>query len=441
MQGCGVPECKRSLKSAVTLCSLAVLTHFGIASCYAVNFTYKNGPRIKSDDGSFEIGLNGRGHFDVHALYPDQASPDYPAFGSQLLSGDSTSFNWRRTYASITGKIYGVNFKFENDFAVNETTPFPHSLREAWVAAPLGPGQLTIGQFKPYRGLEEITSSNEITMMERPSTSSTGIYSGRQFLTGIGYRGMVRGNLGFGIHVMSLAHFGLPLEGITYGGRVVWLPVDKPGHILHLGLSASRDTANKDSLAARAADVYGGRLGISQSLGVAGASPGSPNHNSQSTFAAEAAYAIGPLTLQGEYAIAGLDNTHQVNGRSRNSTIQAFYAQASWFLTGETAVYKKDRGAFGKPQPLSKWGALELTGRYDVAENLNQSAGANPCRTGASKCQVQVITLGVNWYLNPNMRLMLNYYLTEAQHGNTGPGTPHHTDQLSALSFRTQINF
>ncbi|MBV6448672.1 MAG: Porin P [Nitrosomonas sp.] len=435
-------ECKRSLKSAVTLCSLAVLTHFSIASCHAVNFTYKNGPRIKSDDGNFEIGLNGRGHFDLHSLYPDQPSANYPAFGSQLLSGDDRDgFNWRRTYATITGKIYGINFKFENDFAVNETTPFPHSLREAWVAAKLGPGQLTVGQFKPYRGLEEITSSNEITMMERPSTSSTGIYNGRQFLTGIGYRGMVKDNLGFGIHVMSLAHFGLPLEGITYGGRAVWLPIDRPGHILHLGLSASRDTANKDSLAAKSVDVYGGRFGVNQLLGVAGASPGSPSHNSQSTFAAEAAYAIGPLTLQGEYAIVGLDNTHQANGRSRNSTIQAFYVQVSWFLTGETVVYKKDRGALGKPQPGSKWGALELTGRYDLAENLSQNLSANPCRSGTSKCQVQVITLGVNWYLNPNMRFMLNYYLTEAQHGNTGPGTPARTDQLSALSFRTQINF
>ena len=76
-----------------------------------------------------------------------------------------------------------------------------------------------------------------------------------------------------------------------------------------------------------------------------------------------------------------------------------------------------------------------------MAKNLSQSSSANPCRTGASKCQVQVITLGVNWYLNPNMRLMLNDYLTEAQHGNTGPGTPDRTDQLLALSFRTQINF
>lgn len=431
------------MQTKITLCSLLVLAHFGIASCYAFDFTYKNGPRIKSDDGNFEIGLNGRAHLDVHSLYPDQPSANYPAFGSQLLgNGDHDSFNWRRTYATITGKVYGVNFKFENDFAVNETLPFPHSLREVWVAAKLGPGQLTIGQFKPYRGLEEITSSNEITMMERPSTSSTGIYNGRQFLAGIGYRGMVRDNLGFGIDVMNLARFGLPLlEGITYGGRAIWLPIDKPGHILHLGLSASRDTANKDSLAAKSVDVYGGRFGISQSLGTAGANPGAPSHNSQSTFAAEAAYAIGPLTLQGEYAIAGLDNTHQVNGRSRNSTIQAFYVQASWFVTGETVVYRKDRGAFGKPQPGSKWGALELTGRYDLAENLSQSLTANPCHSGTSKCQVQVITLGANWYLNPNIRLMLNYYLTEAQHGNTGPGTLTRIDHLSVLSFRTQINF
>ncbi|MDO9311340.1 MAG: porin, partial [Nitrosomonas sp.] len=210
------------MKSTIKFCGLVMLTSIGIASCYAASFTYKGGPRIKSDDGNFEIGLNGRAHLDVHSLYSDNANPDYPAFGSQLLSGnDRDGFNWRRTYATLTGKIHDLSFKFENDFAVNAISPFPHSLREAWVSAKLGPGQLTLGQFKPYRGLEEITSSNEITLMERPSTSSTGIYSGRQFLTGIGYRSMIRDNLGFGINVMSLSHFGLPFEGITYGGRAV----------------------------------------------------------------------------------------------------------------------------------------------------------------------------------------------------------------------------
>ena len=430
------------MKRTIKFCSLIILTNVSIASCHAVNFTYKGGPRIKTDDGNFEIGLNGRGHFDVHSLYPDQANPDYPALGSQLLhSNNRDGFNWRRTYATITGRIYGVNFKFEDDFAINATTGFPHSLREAWVATKLGTGQLTIGQFKPYRGLEEITSSNEITLMERPSTSSTGIYSGRQFLTGIGYRGMVKDNLGFGIHVMSLSHFGLPFAGISYGGRAVWLPIDKTGHILHLGLSASQDTASKDSLSAGVADVYGGRRGITQSLGIAGTSLGAPSHNSQSTFAAETAYSFGPLTLQGEYAVTRLDNTHQTAGNNRDSTIHAFYVQASWFVTGETAVYKKDRGAFGKPQPNGQWGALEFAGRYDLAENSSQSLAANPCRTGTSKCQIQIVTLGVNWYPHTNIRFMLNYYLTDAEFGNTGLDTPTRTDHFSVLSFRTQVSF
>lgn len=432
----------RNLRITLGFLSFIVLTHLGTATCQAVNFGYKGAPRIQSGDGNFELGLNGRGHFDAHWLYPDTADPEYPAFGSQLLHGnDRDGFNWRRTYATVTGKIHRVNFKFENDFAINATTAFPHSLREAWVAVRLGPGQLTVGQFKPYRGLEEITSSNDITLMERPSTSSTGIYGGRQFLTGIGYRALIKENLGFGIHVMSLSHFGLPVEGISYGGRAVWLPVDQESHIAHLGLSISRDTANRDSLPAKIADVYGGRQGIGQSLGIAGASPGAPDHNSQSTFTAEAAYAAGPLTLQGEYAIARLDNTHWAGGHPRDSTIQTFYAQASWFITGETAVYKKDRGAFGKPQPNGKWGALELAGRYDLAENFTQSLGANPCKTGTSKCQVQIITLGINWYPYPNTRLMLNYYLADAMLGHSGHGTPVRTDHFSVLSFRTQISF
>lgn len=435
-------ECRLSMKNTIKLCGFVMLTNISIASCHAFNFAYKGGSRIKSDDGNFEVGLNGRGHFDAHSVYPDDTNPDYPAFGSQTLSGnDRDGFNWRRTYTTLTGKIYGVNFKFENDFAVNATSAFPHSLREAWVSTKLGPGQLILGQFKPYRGLEELTSSNEITFMERPSTSSTGIYSGRQFLTGIGYRSMIRDNLGIGIDVMSLSHFGLPFEGITYGGRAVWLPINKEDSTLHLGFSVSRDTSNKNSLSAGIVDIYGGRQGVSQSLGVAGASFGAPNSNNQSTLSAETAYSIGSLTLQGEYAISMLDNTHQTGGNIKNSTIHAFYAQASWFVTGENAVYRKDRGAFGKPQPNGKWGALEIAGRYDLAENFNQSLTADPCSTGTSKCQVQIITLGVNWYPCQGIRFMLNYYITEATTGNTGLGTSTRDDNLHVLSFRTQISF
>jgi phosphate-selective porin OprO/OprP len=399
----------------------------------------KGGPKIKSEDGNFEIGLNARAHLDVHSFNPARENTAFPLFGSQLPGGEERSgFNWRRTYTTLTGKIYGLNFKFENDFAAGS---FPSSLRETWISTKLGPGQITLGQFKAYRGMEELTSSNEITMMERPSTSSTGIYSGRQFLVGLGYKGIIADQLGYAADVMSLANAGTPYEGITYGGRVFWVPFAEEGNTLHFGVSYSVDDPGPKSLPAKIVDIYGGRRGISKSLGIAGASASLSGANSQSTFAAEAAYAIGPVTLQGEYANVKLDNTHLVGGAQKNSHVQAFYVQASWFVTGERTIYRKERGAFGKPKPISKWGALELAARYDLAKNTDQNPGADPCRTGTSKCEVQVITLGANWYVRQGLRFMLNYYLTEAAIGNAGAGTPNRTDSPSVISFRTQLSF
>lgn len=130
-----------------------------------------------------------------------------------------------------------------------------------------------------------------------------------------------------------------------------------------------------------------------------------------------------------------------LGGASRRSTVQACYLQGSWFVTGEKTIYRKDRGAFGKPNPVSKWGALELAVRYDVVENLDQSLIADPCRTGTSKCRVEVITRGANWYVRQGLRFMLNYYITEADIGNTGPGRPRRRDMPSVISFRTQLSF
>lgn len=396
-------------------------------------------PKIKSQDGNFEMVFGARAHLDVHAFDSDKPNPAYAPFGSQIPgSFPDSGFNFRRGYTDVTGKIYDLGFKFQNDFAAGT---FPGSLREVWVSAKIGPGLLTVGQFKPYRGMEELASSNEITMMERPSTSSTGVYSGRQWLMGVGYKAIFRDQIGFGVNFMSLAHTGMPISGSSYGGRLVWAPFTDEGNIFHLGFSYSLDTSGPESLAAKFVDVYGGRKGIVKSLGVAGASAGLSSHSSQSTFAAEAAYGIGPVALQGEYVNSTLDDTHLVSGIQKNSTIQAYYVQGSWFVTGEKAIYRKERGALGKPKPGGKWGALELAVRYDFAENTAQSLSADPCGTGTSKCQVEVITLGVNWYVRQGLRFMLNYYITEAAIGNTGPGTPNRRDSPAVLSFRTQLSF
>jgi phosphate-selective porin OprO/OprP len=425
-------------KFSVLTILVTMLAHCSVTPVHAFVIETKGGPKIRTEDGNFELGFNARAHLDVHSFNADTAH-GAPPLGSQVPNLDDRSgFNWRRTYTTLTGKIYDLNFKFENDFAAGS---FPSSLRETWLSTRLGPGQIILGQFKPYRGMEELTSSNEITMMERPSTSSTGIYSGRQFLVGAGYKGIVADQLGYSADVMTLANAGTPYKGMTYGTRLYWFPFKEDGKTLHFGFSYSVDEPGPRSLDAKIVDIYGGRRGISKSLGIAGASANASDESRQTTFAAEGAYSMGPVTLQGEYANSTLGNTHLLAGAQKDSTVQAYYVQGSWLVTGEKTLYRKDRGAFGKPKPISKWGALELAVRYDVAENLDQNLMEDPCRTDTTKCRVEVITLGANWYVRQGLRFMLNYYLTEASIGNSGPGTPNRKDSPSVISFRTQLSF
>ena len=70
-----------------------------------LDFETKGSPKIKSDDGNFEMVFGARAHLDVHSFDNDNANPAYPAFGSQLPDGQPHSgFNFRRGYTDVTAK-------------------------------------------------------------------------------------------------------------------------------------------------------------------------------------------------------------------------------------------------------------------------------------------------------------------------------------------------
>jgi phosphate-selective porin OprO and OprP len=421
------------------------------------------GLTVKSDDGRFEMKIGGRIHFDAYAVDNDDAA----LFGSGLTGTTALAvaeqipaqggLAFRRTYLTITGKAYGWKYKFENDFAAGGS---PGSFRDMWVSAPVhADGELLIGQFKPRRGLEEITSSNEITMAERPWTTATGLFSGRQFLMGLGYKGSFADQVMVEATAQTLGSSGTTAnEGTSYGSRVAWFPLVEDGRVVHVGVSYSVDheqsaaNASAASIGATAVAPYAGRRGPTLNFGAVGAAAGAPD-SSQSTIGLEALLGLGPVALQGEYATADLENTHLDAGGARaDSTVNAMYLQVGWFVTGEQVTYKKDRAAMGKPKaPLGEHGAWELTARYEIAENEDESALANVCaisgglRVGGgaavtpattTKCEATTLTTGVNWYVNPNARFMLNYYLGEADLGG-----PAGSDKPKAITLRTQFAF
>src|SRR5690606_19237374 len=123
----------------------------------------KGGIKVTSADKKFEASVGGRIHFDAYAFDRDAAD-----------TTGTTEF--RRARLTLQGKFYDFGYKLEQDFSAGNTTA---GFRDAYLSRKGLGGTFYVGQFKPYRSMEELTSSNEITMMERPFATATGIYSGR----------------------------------------------------------------------------------------------------------------------------------------------------------------------------------------------------------------------------------------------------------------------
>ena len=90
-------------------------------------------------------------------------------------------------------------------------------------------------------------------------------------------------------------------------------------------------------------------------------------------------------------------------------THEAWQAAASWVLTGEPAIEQRNvRPRANFDPPSHHYGALQVAARYQkltVSANAVSLGFASPT---ASR-HVNVLTLGLNWYLNPFVKWNLDY--------------------------------
>jgi len=355
----------------------------------------KGGLKVTTQDGAFSFGLGGRIHFDGYAFDRD-------------LANTTGTTDFRRGRLTLSGMAYGWEYKMEQDFAAGSNLD---GLRDLYIARKLGPGKLTIGHFKPYRSMEELTSSNEILMMERPFASATGLFNGRQFQQGVGY--LASGsNWSAGASAFNLRGASGPRnEGMGVAGRATWAPILGTDQVLHLGAWASHENINKGSASLSASANYAGRRGPSLAI----ASSNGASGEQVDAFGLEFAGMFGPVFFQSEYANAAFG---QPLGADQD--VETFYVQGSLMLNGGRKVYKAGNGVFGSPK-VGENGLWELTARYDQIENKDIAG-----------LEASSWILGLNYYLNPNLRFMFNY--TQGDNDFTG-------DETGQYALRTQFTF
>jgi phosphate-selective porin OprO/OprP len=146
-------------------------------------------------------------------------------------------------------------------------------------------------------------------------------------------------------------------------------------------------------------------------------------------------YYYGPLSLMGEYAISDQD----VHNGSHSAELQntAWEISGGWVLTGENATFAGVTPKHPFAPHNGQWGALQVVGRY---EELNIDNDAFPffANPAASASEARAWSVGLNWYLNQNIRVNASFSQTSFTGGNatgsaanTAPGSvADHTENV-----------
>ncbi len=153
------------------------------------------------------------------------------------------------------------------------------------------------------------------------------------------------------------------------------------------------------------------------------------NVDDYTLFGAEAAVVIGPFSLQSEYMRADLTR----DGGNKDADFDGYYATASYFLTGESRNYIAKKGVFGRVKPNRNfdlkggWGAWEIATRFS---NLDLNDG------GIDGGEIDTFSAGINWYVNPYVRLVTNYVNVLDVDGGSHDG-----QEPDLVQFRAQLDF
>ncbi len=117
-----------------------------------------------------------------------------------------------------------------------------------------------------------------------------------------------------------------------------------------------------------------------------------------------------------------------------------YYGQVSWIFGGQR-TYDASEGMFGKVVP-SKSGAWEVVARYSKMDQ-NDLTAIDPVAGGEAKN----MTLGLTYYMNKNVRFMLNHTKVDnglnakASKAYSPTGVALLNDDFSITSMRVQVNF
>jgi phosphate-selective porin OprO and OprP len=400
--------------------------------------SWKHQLNFESADKNFSVHLGGRTQLDTVWLHSNPA-----AFGVGNNGGSQDSANFRRARLRADGTIYKtIDYAVEYDFVNSQNdnaglvgglpaqpasaanviqVPAPTDAYFTFRETPIV-GNVKVGQQKEPIGLEHLTSSRYLDFMERSFNQDayTGPSNNGFSLGAMAFDNFGEGDRGLwqvGVFKNSANAYCYALDDGAYAfdSRLTYLVWDEceGRQLLHIGGAYSHRDPLNNSLTIRSRGSLRNGPGA---LNPVFASSGAFMTDTQDLYCAEMALVLGSFQLQSEYIASTASNATNGGGNHGTYFTNGYYVMASYFLTGENRAYDKKAGTFARVVPYrnSRWcpedgseagyGAWQILVRYS---NLDLDDN------GINGGQLQDYTAGLNWFLNPNLKIQANYVFTD----------------------------
>jgi phosphate-selective porin OprO and OprP len=320
-------------------------------------------------------------------------------------------------------------WRMEADFRDQEVR-----LRGAYIEyIRLNPFRIMVGNIKEPMGLEWMTSRRRTTFMERAASLDAYKPSWN-----IGMRAEYRGS---NYNIMAALMSGGELfrqrdvtDGYAFAGRASFSPYNRGTTYTHLAVSGAYRVNSYTQRIDGQFDRQYNPIRLRTRIGTRAIDGRFIGRNDvQDTvdwtrLNAEAAFGFGAFSVQGE--LTSVNMTRDFG--QTDLSLGGYYVQASYFLTGESRTYRPYRGNMGALIPNRNFrpgfgpGAIEIAARFSRVDSNDQDYDGG---------EMDHFTLGINWYLNREIRVMLNYMYLEAErlNGKQSKG--------SVVAARFQIEF
>lgn len=439
--------------------------------------SWRGAPQFSDNEG-WSFKARGRLHYDTAYI----AKPgDYSA--NRNLGFNSRV---RRVRLGAEGTMPGgFGYKVEADFA-NASVAFGDALlswsdRDKDVL-------IRVGNFETLNGLEQITSSNYITFLERSQLNDAFINTRRLGAAAALLGEDERYRIEAGLFTAHSVDSSFDNDGWIGSARAVYAPKLGKGRLhfaanyQHRNFQENNGGANSVSVNSPSVNQvarYRARPFL-QTTDVRFVDTGNFAAKGDDILGVEAAAIFPSVYLTGEAQWAkvrsyrpgdsavGLNafaSATQVTPRD-NPGFFGGYVELGYFLTGETRGYKDN--VWGRTKvlnPLSKGGsgAWQLAARFDYLDldsSALKSAPVNNFATGVSAAAQTSLALGrggkqkgallgLNWYPSDYARIMINYIHIDVDGGplaaNIAPISAAPIDQrgysTDAFAIRTQFDF